>query len=119
MNRKIFVAGPFNHPDKEVMDYRTRTIAQYCVKLFKDGDTPVSALLTGLAIIKYSALPVPTDTETWRNFSIGHVVGCDEIHILKLEGFEESSGLETERMTAIHNDIPILYIDVNEWDKPE
>lgn len=119
MSKKIFVAGPFNHPDQKIKDYRTRTIAQYCVKIFNEGNFPVSALLSGLAIVNYSCLPVPTDTETWRNFSMEYVDGCDELHILKLEGWEESSGLETERMMALANDIPILYIDVNEWDKPE
>lgn len=117
MSKKIFVAGPFNHPDKKVKDYRTRTIAQYCVKIFNEGNFPVSALLSGLAIVNYSCLPVPTDTETWRNFSIKYVEGCDELHILKLEGWEESSGLKTEIATAERLGILIKYFDIYEATK--
>jgi len=115
MNRKIFVAGPFNHPDKEVMDYRTKTIAEYCVKIFNEGNFPVSALLSGLSFANYGNLP--TDTETWRNFSIKYVEGCDELHILKLEGWEESSGLKTEIATAERLGILIKYFDIYEATK--
>lgn len=112
--KKIFVAGPFNHPDQKVMDYRTKTIAEYCVKIFNEGNFPVSALLSGLSFAKYSCLPVPTDTETWRAFSKAYVKGCDEVHVLKVDGWETSSGLETEVQTAKAENIPVLYFDIYE-----
>jgi hypothetical protein len=101
MTKKIIVVAPFNTPNEELKKRRVKTIATYCGELFKKGHIPVSALLSGLAFAEHSELP--TDTLTWANFSKLYVKGCDEMHVLKLDGYLESSGvlLEIEEATKL------------------
>ena len=109
--KKIAVLGPFNTPDVELKKRRTKTIALYCGKLFRNGIIPISPLLSGLAFAEYSELP--TDTETWLNFSRSYIKGCDEVHVLKLEGYLTSTGVQAEIEEAIKLGIKVVYIDIS------
>jgi len=105
---KIFVAGPFSTKDKDLELKRVRTISKYCADLFSQGITPVSALLTGLKIAEYNNLP--TDTKTWTKFSEDMVEGCDELHVLMIDGYDVSSGVLIEIEKAKLLNIPVIYI---------
>ena len=109
MTKKIIVVAPFNTPNEELKKRRVKTIATYCGELFKKGHIPVSALLSGLAFAEHSELP--TDTLTWVNFSKLYVKGCDEMHVLKLENYLNSTGVLLEIAEAIELGIKIVYID--------
>lgn len=110
MSKKIFVAGPYNTPDTTVKDYRMNTIKDYCVKQFLEGNSPISALLMGLVYAEHSALP--TDTDTWRTFSETLLKGCDELHVLMLDGWDKSSGVKSEIDSANKLNILIKYIQI-------
>lgn len=105
--KKIFVAGPFNGTEDE-KEFRVKTISQYCVALFNEGFSPISPLLMGLSFAKYGDLP--TDTETWKVFSETLLKGCDEVHVLCIDGWENSSGIKIETNKANELEIPIKYI---------
>ena len=105
---KIFVSGPFNTSDEELKLKRVKTISKYCSDLFRLGITPVSALLTGLKIAEYNNLP--TDTNTWVKYSEDMVEGCNELHVLMIDGYLESSGIKAEINKAIELNILVKYI---------
>ena len=86
-----------------------KSIAEYCVKLFNDGLYPISALLMGLSFAEYGKLP--TDTETWREFSVTMLKGVDELHVLMLDGWDKSTGVIYEIERAQEMGITIKYID--------
>lgn len=108
MSKKIFVAGPYNASDKSIMENRMNTIKDYCVKQFLEGNSPISALLMGLVYAQHANLP--TDTNTWRTFSETLLKGCDELHVLMLDGWEQSSGVKSEIESATKLNISIKYI---------
>lgn len=110
MSKKIFVAGPYNTPDDAIKEYRMNTIKDYCVKQFLDGNSPISALLMGLVYATHAELP--TDTDTWRTFSETLLKGCDELHVLMVDGWELSSGVKSEIESANKLNIPIKYITI-------
>ena len=87
---------------------RVHTIGVYCGELFKQGIVPVSALLLGLAIAEHSELP--TDTPTWIKFNKGQIRSCDEMHVLQLEGYLDSIGVQTEIAEAMELGIKIVYV---------
>jgi len=105
---KVVVVAPFNTPDVELKKKRVHTIGVYCGELFKQGIVPVSALLLGLAIAEHNELP--TDTATWIKFNKGQIRSCDEMHVLMLEGYLNSIGVQTEIAEAIELGITIKYI---------
>jgi hypothetical protein len=106
--KKIIVVGPYNNHDVELKMARVRTIGKYCGELFNQGHIPVSALLSGLAFAEHAKLP--TDTMTWSNFSKKYIKGCDEMHVLQLEGYLNSTGVQLEIAEAMELGIKILYI---------
>lgn len=107
-SKKVVVVAPFNTPDVELKKKRVHSIAVYCGELFKQGIVPVSALLLGLAIAEHNDLP--TDSATWINFSKNCVRGCDELHVLQLEGYLDSIGVQLEITEAMELGIKIKYI---------
>ena len=108
MSKKIIVVAPYNTPDIELKKLRVHTIAVYCAELFHKGIIPVSALLSGLAFTEHAKLP--TDTETWANFSKLYVNGCDEMHVLQLEGYDTSRGVLLEIEEANRLGIKVVYV---------
>ena len=108
MSKKIFVASPFNGTEAE-KEERVSKLSLYCVELFNQGDCPFSALLMGLSFAKYGNLP--TDTETWKVFSKTLLKGCDELHVLMLDGWDKSSGVAIEITKANSMGIEIKYIN--------
>jgi hypothetical protein len=110
MCKKIFVAAPFNGTEVE-KEERVKNLSEYCVKLFNQGDSPISALLMGLSFAKYGNLP--TDTETWKIFSETLLKGCDELHVLMLDGWDKSTGVSIEIAKANNMGIEIKYINPN------
>ena len=107
-SKKVVVVAPFNTPDVELKKKRVHTIAVYCGELFKKGIVPVSALLLGLAIAEHNDLP--TDSATWIKFNKGHVRSCDEMHVLQLDGYLNSTGVQLEIAEAMEKGIKIVYI---------
>lgn len=106
---KIFVAGPYNHPDPGVMSARLHAITGWCARLFIEGKSPISPLLVGLNLAKHANLP--TDTDTWRVFSETLLKGCDELHVLMVDGWQESKGVGYEIAAAERMGILIEYVD--------
>jgi hypothetical protein len=111
MGRKIFVAGPFNGVSEEEKQGRVNSIKLYCVKLFSEGDTPISALLMGLTFADIGGLP--TNTEMWMEYCEKMLNGCDELHVLMLDGWEKSTGVAAEIEIAKRLGIEIKYINLN------
>lgn len=108
MSKKIFVAGPFNDNSEDIKNFRIKTISEYCVKLFNKGDSPISALLMGLSFAKFGNLS--TDTNTWITFSETLLKGCDEMHVLCVDGWDKSTGVKIEVEEATRLNIDIIYI---------
>ena len=105
---KVIVVGPYNTTDVELKKSRVHTIASYCAKIFHEGMIPVSALLSGLAFAEHAELP--TDTMTWANFSKQYVSGCDEMHVLQIEGYDTSRGVLLEIEEANRLGIKVIYV---------
>ena len=109
MSKKIFVAGPFNGVSEEAKQERVNSIKRYCVKLFSEGHAPISALLMGLTFADVGGLP--TNTETWTYFCEQMLSGCDELHVLMLDGWEKSGGVAAEIEVAKNLGIEIKYVN--------
>ncbi len=104
----IYVASPYSHPDKDVVEYRVKTVSQYSAKLLIDKQPSISPITVGTTILKYTDLP--SDFEFWQQFSYDLLSVCTEIHILMLDGWRESIGVQAEIAYAEEHNITITYI---------
>jgi hypothetical protein len=67
----------------------------------------------GLSFAKHGDLP--TDTATWTTFSETMLKGCDELHVLMLDGWDKSSGVKIEIAEAERMGIPVIYVKPDVW----
>ncbi len=104
----IYIASPYSHTDKEVVEYRVKTVAQYSAKLLINKQPSISPITVGTTILKYSDLP--SDFAFWKQFSLDLLSVCTEIHVLTLDGWEESIGVHAEIKYAEEHNITITYI---------
>lgn len=106
----IYIASPYSHSDENVRLARFQKVAEYAGELTAGGKLAFSPITYGhvLATIK----EMPTDWEFWQSFCISFLSKCDELHVLKLDGWDKSQGVEAEINWAVEHIIPVKYIDV-------
>ncbi len=105
----IYIASPYSHKDKNVVEYRVKSVAQYSAKLLINKQPSISPITVGTTILKYANLP--SDFEFWKQFSLDLLAVCTEIHVLMLDGWRESIGVLAEIEFAIENNIKLTYIE--------
>lgn len=105
----IFISAPYSHVDKAVTEARLKQVANYCANLIRSGKTAVSPLLYGHTILQY--VNIGSDYVSWRKFCVEVLSNCIEMHVLKIEGWQESTGVADEIATANSTYIPVVYIE--------
>jgi hypothetical protein len=104
--RFVYVAAPFWHDSETVRAYRRRKAIEYSEQLFFKG------------ILFYSPLMYSErfkDRKAREGFWIEHglkmVDVCTEIHVLCLEGWQDSRGIQGEVARAERNGAEVRYIE--------
>lgn len=105
----IFVSLPYSHPDPDVVTSRYALACLYSAKLLRLGHVVQSPIVTGHAIIQVTNLP--GDFNFWKNYCLTVLSACEEMHVLKLDGWENSTGILAELMFAKERGIPVEYIE--------
>ena len=111
MRKKIFIAVPYSGTEEE-KQIRMSKLLNYAIDIFNSGNAYISPLILGLALAEHGKLK--TDTETWKTFSEVLLKGCDEMHVLMLDGYEKSTGIKYELAEADKFGIKIVYISKND-----
>jgi hypothetical protein len=105
----IYIAAPYSHHDKSVVEKRVKTVCHYSAYLLKLNLSCVSPITTGTGILKYASLP--TDFDFWQNLSYDLLGICGTMHVLKLDGWRDSVGVTKEIEHAKNGIIDIEYIE--------
>lgn len=106
----IFVSVPYSHPDQLVVQDRVRILSHYCGKLLEEGKWNLSPVTHGTTISRHVKLPM--DFNFWQHISYEMLKVCEEMHVLMLEGWEDSIGVLGEINYAKMNNIPIHYVEI-------
>ena len=104
----IFVSSPYTHHDPAVQQGRFETVKAYTAKLLSQRLVAFSPIVYchPLAI----AHSLPGDAQFWKAFNWEMVNHSNAMHVLCLEGWNESSGVKMEMEWADSLSIPISYI---------
>lgn len=105
----IYISAPYSHKDKNVVEKRMSAVYEHFATLMLKGHVPVSPLMAHAVVKKH---PVPSDSVFWENYSLKLLSKCDEMLVLMLDGWEESSGVQYEIAYCLNNDIPFDYVVV-------
>ena len=107
----IYLAAPYSHKDKAVMQDRFEWVSAVCAELMKKGYVVFSPITYSHQLsIDHS---LPCNWEFWKNIDETFLKVCDGMLVLTLDGWEESVGLKAEVELAIKKAIPIKGIDTN------
>lgn len=105
----LYLACPFTHPDPAVQEHRYRTSCMASAKLMKAGIVVFNPLGHSVAINEF--LSDVDSHEFWMTMDIPMLQLCDELLILGLPGWTDSSGVKAEMFKALAWRKPITLIE--------
>ncbi len=107
-SKMIYIAAPYSHIDKDVINFRVKKVCEYSAELLKNKQSCISPITTGTGILAQTELP--TDFEFWQHLSYDLIDVCGEIHVLMLDEWEESKGVKAEIEYATKKGLKIKYV---------
>ena len=93
----IYLASPYSHPDPAVVERRFEAACQTAAALIRHGKTVFSPIAHSHSICRYG---LPGDWQFWQHHDREYLDTCDEVVVLKLEGWQESQGVQAEIAVA-------------------
>lgn len=113
MNEKplVYLATPYTHADPKVCEARFRAVNAAAAKLMRDGLKIFSPISHSHPIAMAGELPI--GWEFWREFDWAYLTHCHKIIVLKLDGWETSTGVTAELAFARELGLEILGMDPN------
>lgn len=104
----IYLASPYSHPDKTIMESRYQAAIDGCAKLIEMGYCPISPIVQSHPVANKHDLGLEFDT--WEQIDYELINVCDEVCILDIDGVHESKGVKKEIEYALSRRKPIWTI---------
>ena len=104
----IVVICPFSHEDPAVRRYRVREAVNYGAHLEEAGHR-VEVLIAGAE--DRLAEGGSMDFEAWQAVNDPLILGADQVHLLKLSGYEYSRGVAHELRLATNAGKRVVWVD--------
>lgn len=111
----IYVAAPYTHPDTDVVKQRMMTFAKVMSDLISQGEHPVSPLMNHF-LVDYVETNFPLTWDYWRAYSLALLKNCTEMHVITMDGWDQSTGVKHEIELAEKMLIPITYVNPKDSD---
>ena len=108
--RKIYLAVPYSHSDVHIRLYRFDKVNGAAAKLMREGNLVFLPISHTHPIAMAGELPL--GWEFWEAYDRTFIEWADEIHVLKLKGWNDSTGVINEIKIAKEMCKPVKYIDI-------
>lgn len=106
----IYLASPYSHDDPEVRERRFRQVCAAAARLMRGGHHIFSPIAHSHPIALAGNLP--GDFEYWRAYDEAMIAACAEVWVLRLDGWQDSKGIEAEIMIAASTGKPVRFINL-------
>lgn len=106
----IYLASPYSHPDPAVREGRFHEACKMAAVLMREGYLVFSPIAHSHPLAAGWGLPLVFDY--WEAFDRRMIAACDELHVLQLPGWQESTGVQAEMEIAFELGKPVIYIYV-------
>ena len=108
----IYLACPYTHPDHRVRARRYREATKAAAKLIGQGLIVFSPItMTHPIDVELSEQHSTQGSAFWVRFDEAFMAFCDEMVVLRIEGWYESDGVTRERQFFEKLGRPITYLD--------
>jgi hypothetical protein len=105
----IYIAAPYSHDDKLIVDARVVKVMQTDANLIRKGFVTVTPL--SKHFILNVGDQIPGDWDYWKRYSITLLKKCDEMFVLPIEGWRESEGVQDEIAYAKKKGKPVRFVN--------
>jgi hypothetical protein len=109
LDRLIYLACPHAHPDPAVRAQRFHAVSKAAAKLLGEGELVLSPVSHSTPISAAGDLPGGWDY--WGKLDRVLLSCCHKMIVLKLDGWEESAGVNAEIKIAETLGIPVIYME--------
>lgn len=105
----VFISSPYSDEDRAVVDDRVKLARQYVAQLAL-ADTIAFSVIAYIHPMLEEENKLPTDYEFWRRLCMDSMEVCREVHVLCVDGWETSVGVQDEIDVARSLNKTIRYI---------
>lgn len=109
MSKIIYIASPYSHPIDDIRTENYNIVAAYTANLVESGVVAFSPIAYGHTLSGFKDMP--TDFYFWENFCLTFLFKCEEMHVLKMPGWDLSKGVKQEMDFCLRNNIPIKFVE--------
>jgi hypothetical protein len=106
----IYIAAPYSYDDPKVHLYRFEQVTKYAAQLVLQGHIVYSPITHSHPMFQLNPFLVG-DWSFWKRFDEAYIQSCASLHVLMLEGWELSVGVQAEIITFQEQNKPITYIE--------
>jgi hypothetical protein len=105
----IYLACPYMHKDEAVKVARVEKATEISAKMMAEGKYVFSPITHCHPMAMKASLP--GDWAFWEGYDRRMIACCNKIVVLKLDGWEQSTGVQAEIKIGEEMGIPVEYID--------
>jgi hypothetical protein len=103
----IYLASPYSHDDPAVRERRFEAACRAAAELIRQGRIIFSPIAHSHPLCRYG---LPGDWEFWQRNATCHLALCDEVVVLKLDGWQQSVGVQAEIAMARALGKPVSFL---------
>lgn len=107
-NTLIYLAAPYSHKDKNIMIKRFWEINAVAARFMAAGLYVFSPISHTHPIAEAGTLP--RGWEFWEGYDRVMISRCNNLHVLMLDGWKESTGVTAEIEIAKEFGMPVYYV---------
>jgi len=107
----IYICSPYSHPDPAVREARFQAACRAAAELMRRGNIVFSPIAHSHGIAQYG---LPKDWQFWEPHDLQHLAVCREVVVLKLDGWQQSQGVQAEIAMARALGKPVSFIEPND-----
>ncbi len=115
---RVYLASPYTHASRDVMEIRAAQAARAAALLCRKGMLAYSPIAHGRALEQAASLP--PDWRFWERQCMSHLRRwATVLAVLRLDGWKESRGVAAELAEAEMLGIPVEYVDMADLERGE
>jgi nucleoside 2-deoxyribosyltransferase len=107
----IYLASPYSHADPAVRKERYHATCRATAALLKAGLVVFSPIVHSHPLV---AFDMPTGWDFWEPIDRAYLARCDEVVVLMLDGWQQSTGVRAEIALARGLCKPVRFLGVDE-----
>ena len=107
--KKIYLAIPYTHKKKSVMQRRFGLANKITADLIRDGNFVYSPISSSHPLVKYG---LPVEWDFWFAFDESFIEWADELHVVMADGWKQSKGVKAEIEIAEKLGKAVVFIEI-------